>query len=138
MLRAWRSNLWTLCVVVIIGSMVAACGAVTSGGPAGTGFSDEVLANTVAVNAEPKGTLRWERDSYEGKAGDVTFVVQNPSAIAHNFGIEGNGVKAISKTIGSKKSLNLTLKGLAPGEYLIVCTLPGHREGGMVAKLTLK
>jgi uncharacterized cupredoxin-like copper-binding protein len=65
-------------------------------------------------------------------------VVKNPSTVAHNFVVEGNGIKVVSKTIGAKKSQNFTLKGLAPGEYLIVCTLPGHREAGMVAKLVLK
>jgi uncharacterized cupredoxin-like copper-binding protein len=138
MLRAWLSSRSMLVVVVLLGAALNACGAVDSGAPASGGFTDETLANTVAVNADPKGTLHWERSAYEGTAGDVTFVVQNGSGLAHNFGIEGNGVKAVSKTIGAKKTVNLTLKGLAPGEYTIVCTLPGHREAGMVARLTLK
>ena len=138
MLRTWSSRLSMLLVAALIAAVLGACGAVDSGAPASGGFTDEVLPNTIAVNADPKGTLRWERSDYAGTAGDLTFVVQNASGLAHNFGIEGNGVKAISKTLGSRKTLNLTLKGLAPGEYTIVCTLPGHREAGMVAKLTLK
>ena len=27
------------------------------------------------------------------------------------------------------------IKGLPPGEYLIVCNYPGHRAAGMIAKL---
>jgi uncharacterized cupredoxin-like copper-binding protein len=55
--------------------------------------------------------------------------------IVHNFGVEGPGVNAHSGNIKANGTLNATLKGLKPGEYTIVCTLPGHREGGMVARL---
>ncbi len=30
-----------------------------------------------------------------------------------------------------------TLTNLAAGEYQIICTVPGHREGGMVSRLTV-
>ena len=138
MLRAWWSGLSLLLAAALVGAALVACGALDTGAPASGGFSDEVLANTVAVSADPRGTFRWERATYAGASGDVTFVVQNPSSLAHNFGIEGNGVKAISKAIGPRKTLNLTLKGLPSGEYTIICTLPGHREAGMIATLTLK
>jgi plastocyanin len=138
MARTWWTYLTAFGLAVVLGATLVGCANVDAGGPATGGFSDEIVANQIQVNADPKGTLRWERQTYEGTAGDVTFVVKNPSSVAHNFVIEGNGLKVVSKTIGAKKTQNLTLKGLAPGEYLIVCTLPGHREAGMVAKLTLK
>ena len=133
----WRT-LPALLLAFILGMALVGCGAVDAGGPATSGFLGEVVPNQIAVSADPRGTLRWERQAYEGLAGDVTFVVNNPSTVAHNFVIEGNGVKAASKSIGAKKTVNLTLKGLPPGQYLIVCTLPGHREAGMVATLVLK
>jgi uncharacterized cupredoxin-like copper-binding protein len=127
-----------LVLAVMLAVALVSCANMDAGAPATGGFSDEILPNQIAVSTDPKGTLRWEQQSYEGMAGDVTFVVSNPSTIGHNFVIEGNGLKVASKTIGAKKTQNLTLKGLAAGEYQIVCTLPGHREAGMVAKLTLK
>lgn len=138
MARTLRRSLPAMLPALLLSVALIACGAVDAGGPATSGFLSEVLPNQIAVNAEPRGTLRWEKQAYEGLAGDVTFVVGNPSTAAHNFVIEGNGIKAASKTIGAKKSVNLTLKGLPPGEYLIVCTLPGHREAGMVATLVLR
>lgn len=138
MARIWRRISVVALAILLLGGSVAGCGNVDAGGPASGGFLDEVLPNRIPVSADPKGALRWEQSSYEGAAGDVTFVVTNPSTIAHNFVLEGNGVKAASKTIAAKKSANLTLKGLAPGEYAIVCTLPGHREAGMVARLVLR
>jgi uncharacterized cupredoxin-like copper-binding protein len=137
MVRAWGRWSLALILTVMLAGTLAACGSLDSGGPATGGFLDEIVPNQIEVNADPRGTLRWERAAYTGTAGDVTFVVKNPSSVAHNFVLEGNGMKVSSKTIGARKTQNLTLKGLAPGEYTIVCTLPGHREAGMVAKLTL-
>lgn len=137
MVRVGRRRVVSGLVCIGAGMLLGGCGAVDAGAPASSGFSSEVLPNQLVVNADSRGTLRWERQEYTGLAGDVTFVVNNPSTIAHNFVLEGAGVKAASKTIGAKKSANLTLKGLSAGEYLIVCTLPGHREAGMVARLTL-
>lgn len=136
MLRPWRKGMAAL-LALGLGAALAGCAGADAGPPASGGFSDEVTANRIAVSADPQGTLRWERAAYAGTAGDATFVVQNPSPTAHNFVLEGPGLKVASKTIGAKQTANLTLKGLAPGEYRIVCTLPGHREAGMVAKLTL-
>ena len=138
MARTRLCGMPAILLVLLLGLALGACGAVDAGGPATSGFLDEVVPNQIEVNADPKGRLRWEREAYDGVAGDVTFVVKNPSTVAHNFVIEGNGVKAASKTIGAKKTATLTLKGLAPGEYLIVCTLPGHREAGMIATLVLR
>lgn len=137
MRRLGRRRVVSGLVIVAAGALIGGCGAVDAGAPASSGFSSEVLTNQIVVNADSRGTLRWEKSEYAGMAGDVTFVVNNPSTIAHNFVIEGTGIKAASQTIAAKKSANLTLKGLLAGEYLIVCTLPGHREAGMVAKLTL-
>src|ERR671916_246287 len=94
----WRT-MPALLLALILGATLMACGSVDAGGPATSGFVSEVVPNQIAVNAEPRGTLRWEKQAYEGLAGDVTFVVGNPSTVAHNFVLEGNGIKAASKTI---------------------------------------
>ena len=66
-----------------------------------------------------------------------TFVVNNPSPVQHQFGVEGNGISYESGNLGGGTTTNLTIKGLPPGEYQIVCNFPGHKEGGMIAKLTV-
>lgn len=103
-----------------------------------TTFSTETAAQQIAVTADPAGLPKWTQASYEAKAGDVTFVVANPSAVTHNFKVEGPGVQAQSPNFAGKTTQSFTIKGLKPGEYLIVCTFAGHREGGMVAKLIVK
>jgi plastocyanin len=101
-------------------------------------FTPGTVAQQVQVAADPTGALKWDKASYEAQAGDVTFVVANASPVTHNFAVEGPGVLAQSQNFASKTINSFTLKGLKPGEYLIVCNFAGHREAGMVAKLTVK
>ena len=103
-----------------------------------TSFSSETATQQVTVTADPNGLPKWTQVSYEAKAGDVTFVVANPSAVTHNFKVEGPGVQAQSANFPGKTTQSYTIKGLPPGEYLIVCTFAGHREAGMVAKLIVR
>lgn len=136
-MREWKRFVPAL----LIAAALALGGGACTFGPGGTtayGFSDEVAATKVAVDADPRGALRWDKQTYETTAGDVTFVVRNTSQAAHNFGVQGNGVNAISKYFKGSEAINFTIKDLKPGEYLIVCTVPGHRESGMVARLTVK
>lgn len=113
----------------------AAQPAATGGGGTITAFSADTVPQVVAVAADASGALRWDRATYEAKAGDISFVVTNKSAMPHNFAIEGPGITAQSKNFGSNTTSTFTVKGLPPGEYLIICNYPGHRAAGMIAKL---
>ena len=55
----------------------------------------------------------------------------------HDIAIEGNGVtgKGEVVTAGGMSQFQANLK---PGEYTFFCSVPGHREGGMEGKLTVK
>lgn len=118
------------------GRQLAAQGAATGGTI--NAFTAGTAAQQVQVAADPTGALKWDKASYEVQAGDVTFVVTNASPVTHNFAVEGPGVMAQSQNFAGKTTNSFTLKGLKPGEYLIVCNFAGHREAGMVAKLTVK
>jgi uncharacterized cupredoxin-like copper-binding protein len=103
-----------------------------------TTFSSETAAQQVAVTADPAGLPKWTQASYEAKAGDVTFVVANPGPVTHNFKVEGPGVQAQSPTFAGKTTQSYTIKNLPPGEGADDQVFAGHREAGMVAKLTVK
>lgn len=135
----WLNWFPALVLIGLVGGLLLGCGAEqvdsSSAGGGTTGFSTAVFDNRVDVAADPKGGLRWDQPTYRARAGDVTFVVSNTSPIAHNFVIQGNGVNATSRNFKRQDPQLLSLLDLKPGEYAILCTVPGHREGGMVAKL---
>lgn len=70
-------------------------------------------------------------------AGQLTVKSENPQSVPHDIAIEGNGVseKGEQVTNGGVSQFSADLK---PGEYTFFCTVPGHREGGMEGKLTVK
>jgi plastocyanin len=124
-------------VIATFGVALVACGGGEEDAGAGE-FSTAVAAQQVVVVADPSGALRWDKASYEATAGDITFVVQNPSPVVHQFSVEGNGVSYKSPNIKSKATASYTVANLPPGEYQIVCNFPGHKAAGMVAKLTVR
>ena len=68
--------------------------------------------------------------------GDVTFVVTNEGVIEHNFVVEdaAKTAAAVIPIIEPRQTVQITAT-LHPGTYTIYCSLPGHREAGMVAAL---
>src|SRR3990170_708141 len=66
--------------------------------------------------------FKWAPKDVSVAAGDATFNVVNKGTVEHNFVVED-----------PKGKVNLKA-----GKYAIVCTVPGHREAGMVATLTVK
>jgi uncharacterized cupredoxin-like copper-binding protein len=125
-----------LSVLAAFGVALVACGGEDD--PGAGGFSTAIAAQQVVVVADPSGALRWDKTSYEASAGGITFVVQNPSPVAHQFSIEGHGVSYKSPNIKPKATASYTVTNLPPGEYQIVCNYPGHKAAGMVAKLTVR
>jgi uncharacterized cupredoxin-like copper-binding protein len=65
-------------------------------------------------------------------AGPVTFVVKNAGKVPHNLTIQG-GKATPNIDAGGTAKLTVTLK---KGSYTLYCSVPGHRQLGMVAKLT--
>jgi uncharacterized cupredoxin-like copper-binding protein len=64
--------------------------------------------------------------------GVVTFVVKNAGKIPHNLAIQG-GKHTANIAPGKTVKLTVTLK---KGSFTLYCSVPGHRQLGMVTKLT--
>ncbi len=131
----WRRGL-ACSLLIVLGVALVACGG--AGGAGGSQFSNEVVAQRVEVAADPAGALRWDRATYEATAGDITFVVSNPSSMQHQFTLEGNGVTYRSKIFSSNTTNNFTVKALPAGEYQLICDYAGHKQAGMVARLIVR
>ena len=75
--------------------------------------------------------------SAEAPAGKLEIDSKNDASIPHDISLEGNGVDQQGDEVqgGGVSTVDVTLK---PGEYTFYCSVPGHREGGMEGKLTVK
>ncbi len=71
------------------------------------------------------------------KTGDVVRIrLVNSDGITHNIAIPALGV--YSSTVSSKgASTSIAFEASEPGEYSYFCTIPGHKEAGMLGKLII-
>jgi uncharacterized cupredoxin-like copper-binding protein len=123
---AQLSSVW------VFGAESEAKGAEKAAGAQGAASS----AHTIAVQeTEFKITLPAQTTLTPGK---VTFDVTNAGKIPHDLAIEGGKIAGPTKTptIAPGKTATLTVS-LAAGSYTLYCTITGHRQLGMVAKLTV-
>ena len=70
------------------------------------------------------------------KSGEIAFVVKNRGTIEHNFVLEGPGGTIIAQIAVIEPGQTGEVKAIVPADtYTIYCSLPGHRDAGMVATL---
>ena len=93
---------------------------------------------TLKLQADKSGALKFTTDKLSAKAGKVTIAMTNPSGIPHSIAVEGNGVDKDSPqssvTGGQTASVTVTLK---PGTYTFYCPVDGHKQAGMKGTLTV-
>jgi mono/diheme cytochrome c family protein len=91
----------------------------------------------LAIPADPSGGLAYTFGSAEAPAGALEIDSKNESSVDHNIAVEGNGVSEIGPVVknGGVSKVSADLKA---GEYVFFCSVPGHRQGGMEGKLTVK
>jgi plastocyanin len=92
---------------------------------------------TLQLKAVASGQLRFDPETLRADAGKVTLVMDNPATLPHNVAIEGPGVDEVGEVVqkGGKSRVTATLRA---GKYTFYCSVPGHREGGMVGTLTVR
>lgn len=80
-------------------------------------------------------TLRWEPAALEAPAGEITFELTCQERVNHNLVVEVDGERTMVAECAPGGTSQGALE-LAPGEYLFVCTIPGH-ESSMRGTLTV-
>jgi uncharacterized cupredoxin-like copper-binding protein len=72
------------------------------------------------------------------KQGTYTFTVHNAGKIPHDLVVSGGHVSGNASTPLIQPGKDAMLKvGLGPGTYTLYCAVPGHKQLGMVAKLSV-
>lgn len=89
------------------------------------------------IPADPSGALAYTFGGAEGESGTLVLNSKNDSAIDHNIAIEGGG-QDIKGPVVKDGGVSTVEFDAEPGEYTFYCSVPGHREGGMLGKLTVK
>ncbi len=93
---------------------------------------------TVKLAADPTQLL-FNTKKLSSKPGKVTIDFQNPAQIEHDVAVsKGQSSQIIGKTDLIAQGKTSTSVELASGTYTFFCTVPGHREAGMVGTLTIK
>jgi plastocyanin len=135
---------------------IAACGssssnsssaAATSSAPAATSSSSTTSAaaaapsgkaTTLHLAAAKTGALMYSAMSLSAKAGKVTIVFTNASPVPHNVSVQkGTSGPNIAATPTFAKGVKSITMNLTAGKYTYYCSVPGHRQGGMVGTLTV-
>jgi uncharacterized cupredoxin-like copper-binding protein len=104
--------------------------------------SESAHTATVEVATIGVGETEWkvELPSSTAKsltAGSYVFHVTNNGKVPHNLTVDGPGVEnEKTPTIAPGDSADLQLD-LETGSYDLYCSIPGHREQGMEAKLAV-
>jgi plastocyanin len=99
------------------------------GGDAGGGDA------AVEIPADEQA-LAYQKTEVTAKAGSITLRSPNPSPIPHNIAVD-EPEQALGEVVQNGGVSEITVDFPA-GEYEYYCSVPGHREAGMVGTLTVE
>jgi uncharacterized cupredoxin-like copper-binding protein len=101
----------------------------------GGGGSDEVIATAVPGTAHVSLTeFAIDPGTIEIAAGGTLHVV-NEGSVEHNLAVEDTAL--LTPNIQAGGTEELAIGDLAPGQYTVVCVIPGHADAGMRGEVTV-
>ena len=93
-------------------------------------------AGTTLQISTPSGTaLAYNQKQVGAPAGEVTIDFQNNEPLAHDVAVADTSGKVLGQTELVTSGSASTSINLPAGNYVFYCTVPGHREAGMVGNL---
>ena len=117
-------------------SILAACLAFAAMIISTSGDDDTVAGAGAGAPSSARASLsefKIEGDLVVGAGGSIE--VTNDGTAAHNLSVKDTAVATPDLNAG--ESATLELGDLAPGNYTVICTVPGHETSGMTAALTV-
>jgi uncharacterized cupredoxin-like copper-binding protein len=122
---AAQTALIGLCVGALLVGALAARGS--------AGVSPEILARLPAISTPG---MHFDQPELKIKAGDtIALRLENPHSASHSFDIDALNVHV--PVVAGQQGLIL-LAPTQPGSYSFYCSVPGHREAGMVGTLIVE
>jgi plastocyanin len=95
-------------------------------------------ATTLHLAAAKTGALMYNTMTLSAKAGKVTIVFTNASPVPHNVSVQkGTSGPNIAATPTFAKGVKSITMNLTAGTYTYYCSVPGHRQAGMMGTLTV-
>jgi len=110
--------------VVLLVGVAAACGGAATPLPAPV----DGMLREVALD-----TLDFDLDQYGAEAGEITIQYVLDGMQGHSLVVEGHEDSLRLEVSGG--STDVGQISLDAGRYILYCDIPGHREGGMEARL---
>ncbi len=121
-----------MAAVVALGLTASACGG--GGGGGGGGIVESVEDGVLQVVADD--TQDFDADAYRATAGDIAIRYVLSGFQEHTLVVEGYEDELVLRVEnGGTDSGTITLEA---GRYILYCDIPGHREGGMEARLLVE
>ena len=122
------SQIFTLLASLFL--LLAACG-----GSSDLGSPPPPKAKTIVL--EGPNELKFVPDSATAAVGqELKITLKNTGALEHNFVWDESGEEVIATKAGEEKSISRTFD--TAGEYGFHCSVPGHKEAGMVGKIVVE
>lgn len=124
-------NLQLFSLLTIFVLLLAACG--------GSGGSEAPSGPPPAkdVTLEGPNELKFIPDEITAQVGQqINITLNNTGALEHNFLWADTEEEVINTKGGESASTSRTFD--TAGEYDFFCTVPGHKEAGMIGKVVVK
>ena len=110
---------------------LSACGGTTTSTP-------QTLPANVALTVRAIHGLHFDKNTYEATAGDIVVGYVNDDTIQHSLIVVKDGTKVadFALAVHQKSDVDSGTVNLPAGNYVIMCSVPGHQN--MKADLTVK
>jgi len=126
-IRLWASAL----AVVVVSLGVGAC---TSSGAKSSGTTTTSNPNSSTIDVTAK-SFSFTPNQITVKAGDTKTLVLHVKDVSHDFSVDALNIHLDGK---AGQTVQKTITFDKPGTYPFYCSVPGHREAGMVGTLTVQ
>ncbi len=124
--------------IVVAAALIGGCGG-DDGGGGGSGAEREPKRSTGnAPQRVEMSEFAFSPETVRVKRGDGIAAV-NVGSSPHNLTIERSEGRELAATKDiSADAMERLPVDVKPGKYTLVCTVPGHREAGMVGKIVVE